>query len=287
MPYAELDHERVAIFRAMSGDRADRYIGEMLLPPLQRAIGLTGATIRDIRLALDCPYLCLRAIYGHYAFSRRGRDKADLAAAALEALSQVCGTDEDIENFLIQPNAQVLWAAFERVCVEGRGSKSASANCGIIAGMAELAQEIRAASGNGSIVKWIVQGIQKDRKLELQFMRMVDVRGVGPKIVSLLLRDVVHLYGLEDLVEPSDRLFLVPIDKWTRAIATYVVDEDDVEDMPDWVLAGKIAKYSRRAGVSAIRFTMGTTYFGIREARDTSNFERLVSDMANPQFTLQ
>lgn len=287
MPYAELDHERIAIFRAMSGNRADRYIGEMLLPALQRAMGLAGATIRETRLALECPYRCLRAIYGHYAFNRRGRDKNDLSFAALEALRQTCGTQDALTDFLKQGNAQRLWSSFEAICTESGGSKSAESNCGLVAGMAELAQEISKGSGNRSIVTWVVQGIQRTRKLEPQFIRMVDVRGVGPKMVSLFLRDVVLLYGLEDVVEPSDRLFTVPIDKWLRTIAPYVVDEVGVHEMPDWVLAGKITKYSRRAGVSAIRFTMGTTFFGIREARDLSSFESKLTEVANPQFSLQ
>lgn len=287
MPYAELDHERIAIFRAMSGDRADRYIGEMLLPSLQRAMGLSNATIREIRLGFECPYRCLCALYGHYAFSRRGKDKSDLAGVALQALHQTCGSAEDLDAFLKQSNASQLWSTFEDISTKSRASRSAAANCGLVAGMAELSQELYASQGIGSIARWIVQGIQRTRKVEPQFMRMVDVRGIGPKLVSIFLRDVVLLHGLEDIVDHADRLFLVPIDKWTRAVSEYVVDEDGVDEMPDWVLAGKIAKYSRRAGVSAIRFTMGTTYFGIREVRDAANFDRALMAAAKPQFTLQ
>lgn len=284
MPYAELDHERIAIFRAMSGDRADKYIGQMLLPSLHRAMELTNATIRDTRIALENPYQCLCAIYGHYAFARRGKDRSDLTAAALKSLRQTCGTGDSLATFLLRENALPLWQAFESHCPN---SRSAEAHCGIVAGMAELSQELYKRQGIGSIAKWVVQGVQRTRRVEPQFMRMVDVRGIGPKTVSVFLRDMVYLHGLEEIVDHADRLFLVPIDKWARAVAEYVIDEDDVHEMPDWVLAGKISKYARRAGVSAVKFTMGTTYFGIREVRDVSNFERAILAAARPQFTLQ
>jgi hypothetical protein len=92
----------------------------------------------------------------------------------------------------------------------------------------------------------------------------VDIRGVGPKTTSTFLRDVALLYGLEDQIDHIDRLYLQPVDRWTRLLAEMIVAELDEEHVADWIIAGKLAKYTRRAGVSGVRFNMGTSYFGTR-----------------------
>ena len=55
-------------------------------------------------------------------------------------------------------------------------------------------------------------------------------------------------------------------------MARHIVPEPGMEKAADWVIAGKVAKYTRRAGVSAIRFNMGATFFGQRRVRDPNRF---------------
>jgi hypothetical protein len=124
-----------------------------------------------------------------------------------------------------------------------------------------------------------VQGVHHTDRIEPQFLRLVDIRNVGPKLSSLLMRDVTFLYGLEDQIDPVDRLYVQPIDKWIRLIAPYVCDDPGIEDAADWVLAGKISKYTRRAGVSGVRFNMGATFFGAREVRSMEEFPYAIEEM--------
>lgn len=265
MPIPELQPESFALYRAMSGARADKYMSEVLLPSLARTSRI-AANVESIQDLLLEPYGCLEAIFGHYAFARRGKDRYDLSEIAIEALRRVSSA-EQFGQFLALEHAESLWDSFVQVCKERNRKPMEQLNSGVVAGMAELAQEIYQLDGTGSIAEWVVNGIRQTGRIEPQFLRMVDVRGIGPKISSLFLRDVVVIFGMEDSIDHVDRLYVQPIDKWMRAIAPYVIDEPNADDLADWILAGKLSKYARRAGVSGTRFNMGVTWFGMREVR--------------------
>jgi hypothetical protein len=274
MPLPEMRPESLALFRAMSSTRADHFIGEVLLPSLARTVR-SDAVQEAVAEKLVDGYRFLEAAYGHYAFARRGKDRFDLSEMALEALHRTAEPD-DFGQFLEMDDATVLWAHFEEVCREHGRKPQEQLNRGVIGGMAELAQEIYKLDGIGSVAAWIVKGVRQTGRIEPSFLRIVDVRGIGPKIASLILRDVVLLFGLEDLVDPVDRLYVQPVDKWLRMMAPYVIDEPNADDLADWILAGKVSKYARRASVSGIRFNMGTTWFGMREVRAPEFFSSAV-----------
>jgi hypothetical protein len=282
MSLSELRPESVALFRAMSGSRAGDYIGGALLPTLGRLLRCPPE-IEEVRQALLRPYPCLRAIYGHYAFARRGRDRFDLSETAIAAL-EATASEDSFGQFLSLENARSLWNAFERESRSRNRKPMEQLNSGVIAGMAELAQEIYAHDGTGSIAAWVVQEVRRSGKVEPLFLRMVDVRGIGPKITSLFLRDVAYLFGLEEEIEHSDRLYVQPIDKWIRFMAPYVINEPNAEDLADWILAGKLAKYARRAEVSGIKFNMGTSWFGMREVRAPEFFESAVRQVIRSEI---
>jgi hypothetical protein len=278
MPNWDVSSDGLALLRAMAGDRADHYVSEILLPSLMKASRSQSSAARDVREQLSNPYRCLEAIYSHYAFSRRGKDKHELAELAVDALRRTC-REQAFETFLQQPDATLLWDVYVEVCQERRRKPMEQLNRGVLSGIAELAQEVYRLDGVGSIASWIAQGVMRTDRLEPQFMRLVDIRNVGPKLSSLLIRDVVYLYDLEEQVDPVDRLYVQPIDKWIRLIAPYVSEEPGIEEAADWILAGKISKYTRRAGLSGIRFNMGTTYFGAREVRASEEFDAAIDGL--------
>jgi len=254
------------LIRLLAGSRADRYVSEFLLQPIERLLDEKQLTIHDLREVFSDAYDCLRTIFGHYAFSRRGKDRQELAEIAVEALDRTCSPD-DFEKYLSEPDASVLWAHFEQVCEERKRKPTPQLNLGVVAGLCELAQEIFRIDNVGSIAGWVLKGILQTDRIEPQFLRIVDIRGVGPKIASTLLRDVVYIHGVEQQIDRLDRIYIQPIDKWIRALAQYTVPEPNSDQMADWILAGKLTKYARLAGVSSIRFNFGATYFGIKEIR--------------------
>lgn len=266
------------LMKIMSSERADRYISEMMLPSLAKATRAFEVKLDEVAERMMNPYLCLRAVFAHYAFARRGKDRFELSELALMAMD---ATFDNVtyKQFLKKDDAVELWDNFKAICHKRRRKAMEQLNRGIIQGLAELAQEIYKQDGVGSIAGWVVDGIEKtEGRVEPQFLRMVDVRGVGPKLASVFLRDVVYMYGLEDSIEPMDLLYIQPIDKWLRLIGPYIAEEVS-DKTADWVLAGKLVKYTRRAEISGIRFNMGSTYFGMREVKDPDLYTEKLAEL--------
>jgi len=281
MQHFELDRQAVTLLELMSGEFAERYIREVMLPQLQLSAQAEGPDRHQVFAAMRDPYKFLRCFYAHYAFAKRGRDRRDLSEIAVQALRRAVGA-ENFTQFLQQADAYSLWKEFVCICEERSRKPAEQLNRGLVAGIAELAQEVYRLDGVGSITDWILRGIEAHRRIEPQFLRIVDIRGVGPKTTATLLRDITFLADVEADVEHQDRLYLQPVDRWMRLISGYVIPEVGLEDAADWIIAGKIAKCARHARVSGIRFNMGVTYFGVTIVQDPSHFGEQIRSLLPP-----
>lgn len=278
MPYVEVREEAKKQMMALAGPWATAYFSDQLLPSLARACRASTPTLDDVRPAISHPFRCLEAIYRHYAFSRRGKERHELSDIAVEALYRTT-SEEDVFQFLALDDGQALWANFESVARERNKKSGAQLNQGPVAGIAELAQEIFRLDGKGSIAEWVVRAVATSGHLEPEFLRMVDIRGVGPKLTSVFLRDTVFLFGIEDRIDYADRLYLQAVDKWLRMIAPYLIDEPGLEEAADWILSGKIAKWSRYAGVSGVRLNMGISHFGAIRVGQSEDVEGALANL--------
>lgn len=271
-PTPDLDPRAIKVFKRIADEFGNKYAEEFLQPHIRRILVLDEDQPEAVTDAYMTARGSLLSFYCHYAFARRGKDREDLSNFALEAVTRVQG-DGDFEEILKLEDGTKLWETFASICQEKRRKNNESQNRGLIQGMLELTQEIYKSDGNGSIANWMLTGIAKTKRLEPQFERIVDIRGVGPKSTSTFMRDVVYMFDMEQKVEPADRIYIHPIDRWLRMMARYLVPEPAMDKAADWIIAGKISKYSRRAGVSGIAFNMGSTYFGQKLVKDPGNFE--------------
>ncbi len=280
-PIKPLEPAALAIFHKMAGEYADSYIQNSIFAHVAKILNLPGATEETLLDALEDPRQGLLTFYAHYAFARRGKDKDDLSQYARTAFLRVTEGIE-FEELLQAEDGVPLWEAFEDVCKSHKAKSNETQNRGLLQGMLELAQEIYRIDKVGSIISWVIDGIERTGRLEPQFLRVVDIRGVGPKITSTYMRDVIGLFDLESSVEAADKIYIQPVDRWLRQIAPFVVPEDNMEDAADWIVAGKINKYARRAAVSGVRFNMGTSYFGQRIVKVPDRFEAALRQLAFP-----
>jgi hypothetical protein len=278
-PAVPLDPRAVHVFKKVAEDYGNKYAEDFLYPHLRRILGIEQEPPDLIRDAYMTARGSLLAFYSHYAFARRGKDREDLSNFAAEAVARVQG-DGDFEAILKLEDGTALWEAFAQICLEKRRKNNEAQNRGLIQGMLELSQEVYRTDNSGSITNWMLDGIAQTRRLEPQFERIVDIRGVGPKSTSTFMRDIVFMFGYEDKVEPADRIYIHPIDRWLRMMARYLVPEPNMDKAADWIIAGKISKYSRRAGVSGIAFNMGSTYFGQKIVKDPAGFEEALKKVA-------
>ncbi|MCW5937585.1 MAG: hypothetical protein KIT11_09805 [Fimbriimonadaceae bacterium] len=270
-----LEPGAVALMRHFEGDFADRYITELLVGRIRRTLGWSVPDKSNLAELLTDPYKALAAFYGHYAFSRRGKERdlvGGLAIGALNRLAEQTGFEEALQ----MPDGSKLWEAFCKVCEERGKNPTEAQNRGPIQGMLELVQEIHRLDPSLSVSTWVARDVEKTGLVEPQYLRMVDIRGLGPKGTSTFLRDMVWLYDVEEKANPAERIFVQPIDRWQRQIVKHVVPAEDQGARADWVIAGKLAKYTRRAGVSGVRFNMGVTFFGQRIVHKPEDFEGAV-----------
>lgn len=273
-----LDPNITQIYQVFAGEFADKYLESYLLPQLLKSTKETAEDLDDWVAILDEPTPSLRMFYGSYAYSRRGKDRDAFSRITLKALDALL-ENKPIEHLLEGPDGTAIWDAFVNQCEQSGIKPSEDHNRGIVQGILELSQEIFRIDGIGSIAGWIADGIEKTGHLEPQFNRIVDIRGVGPKSASTFLRDIVLIYNLEQKVAPVDRIHFQTIDRWARAIAPFCVPEPQDDRMADWIVAGKINKYARRARVSGIRFNLGLTYFGQRIVREPEMFPREIKKL--------
>lgn len=263
--------------RALAGEPADRYCEHLLIPGIAKAVQFRVETLEEVEKVVLDPHACLSAVFGYYAFMRRGKDRVELGEIA-SAAWRCTIPDERLELFLDPGAGERVWEAFVTRCGERGRKPNENLNYGVIVGLVELGQEAYQAT-DGSIAQQVCDAVERTGRLESEFMRIVDIRGVGPKFASIFLRDLVEILDLEESVSNVDRLYLQPMDKWVRLAAQHILSEEEA-DSADWVLAGKLAKAARLSGVSGVRFNMGATFVGAREARDTGDFASILRQLA-------
>ncbi len=273
--HQSLDPKVVNIMTQLAGTYADQYIDEFIFNYFKRTLKLeSGENFRQqIADRLEDPFTAVQIFYSHYAFSRRGKDRDFLCTGLNWALAEMT-KEQSFESILSKSSGETLWQLFESFCESKAKPSHEQQNRGPIQGILELAQEIYQNDPEQSLSTWIVDAALEPGKLESTHLRMVDIRGVGPKSTSTFIRDMIWIFDIEDDVDPADYLFAQPIDRWMREIFKIVVPESDRQGAPDWIVAGKVTKYARRAKVSPVRFNMGTTYFGQKTVGDPS---RMVS----------
>jgi hypothetical protein len=270
------------IIRKLAGAKAEQFQNGVLVPKLASLALAASRDRQGVVEALESPSRAMRVVLGYYAFTRRGAAGDEYARIALSSLETMAADDEGFERLLSTPDPPSLWPSFLEECERRNRKANEQLNRWLIDGFLGMAHRTRQEDGEGNIFHGIRDGVIRSGHVHPHFDRLTSIRGVGPKIASLLLRDVCWLYNLEHLVAPGDRLLLQPVDAWLRRVADRLTEEVSGEQTPDWVIAGKVAKLTRRAGVSGIAFNMGVQYFGLREARHAGGFARAFRSLTDP-----
>ena len=104
---------------------------------------------------------------------------------------------------------------------------------------------------------------------------LMRIRGVGPKIASLFLRDITLRNNMTD-IGLSDRHLLQPIDVWLERTTKLLIGGDVSKND-----AGRgLTSLADEAGCSAPHLNAGSWYFGSKVARTK---QRLEVDLKTPQ----
>lgn len=118
------------------------------------------------------------------------------------------------------------------------------------------------------------------RKIESNNVRAAhsalrEIRGIGPKIASLFLRDIALKNNIPDIGR-RDRHLLQPIDVWLERTAHLLTGRKLTKDEA----AQQLIRLADEAGCSALCLNAGSWYFGAKVARTEQQHE---SALKNPQ----
>jgi hypothetical protein len=112
----------------------------------------------------------------------------------------------------------------------------------------------------------------------------INLNGVGVKIRSFFIRDMICLFALEGAIFPrrlqqetlvERYLMAFPIDIWLRAAVKSINQPCDVTD--DKILATIAIESCLGAGVSPLRFNMGTWFFSSTYVADVGRLRLLLN----------
>jgi len=94
-----------------------------------------------------------------------------------------------------------------------------------------------------------------------------SIRGIGPKIASLFLRDVALDRNLP-VAHLRDRELLQPVDVWIRRTTERLTQKSFENDKE---VAGQFVQLANHAGCCALSLNAGGWYFGSQIARTVQN----------------
>jgi hypothetical protein len=228
----------------------------------------------------DDPAEALKLFLSSYAFERQGRSPAyaELAVNALE----ICGAGP-----IIPARASSwAWSVWKKFCELGNfeGGEGANAkNNPLYPG--------RPADGRGVLSVAFSCALQADgynlyrlaaRAVASKDLRKAHdtlqlIRGIGPKIASLFLRDVALDRNLPE-VDLGDRELLQPIDVWLRRVAERLTQRCFGKD--DEEAAQHVVQLADNAGCCALSLNAGSWYFGAQVARTLQNLDEALKSPA-------
>lgn len=114
--------------------------------------------------------------------------------------------------------------------------------------------------------------IIKEMDVKAAYGYLLKIRGIGPKISSFYLRDLVDIYGI-NLNEVNNRELLQPIDIWVeRTIWTLSQKKDQKKEVAKWIVDNSFSKLNPEY------INMGIWFFGAVIAGSEYRLENSLKD---------
>jgi hypothetical protein len=115
--------------------------------------------------------------------------------------------------------------------------------------------------------------------LEVVWKRLVEIRGIGPKIASLYLRDIFDAFEIDES-RVGNKAYLQPIDIWTRRGAKILAEMFPMTSpKSDWDYAQVLVEISEQAGVRSSLTNTGLWILGAQLAGSPDRFQKALSSI--------
>jgi hypothetical protein len=233
----------------------------------------------DIRGLIGDWRRALKAFLSSYAFERSGRSPY-YSGAALKAVDQyerdVPGKDFEF----------VLWQSFleflagKKVNAKNNPLLPAGNRYNSVSRLIATLEDF-----DYNLVRWS-SALASKGDIEVAWKCLVEIRGIGPKIASLYLRDIVDAFEIDES-RVGNKAYLQPIDVWTRRGAK-ILAEIFLMTSPksDWDYAQVLVEVSERAGVRSSLTNTGLWILGAQLTGNLNRFHEALSSIDNLQNLL-
>lgn len=221
-------------------DRAPLYQSLMFGENLQR-IGMEKSDLWSAD-----PRSALAFIFRYHAFARAGGEQAGYGEYAFNALQSIQSRAEG------SIPATTLWDRFVDQCEMHDTGVNERVNRGVVTGLTELVND------KGNLFLWVESEIKQTATVESVFEELMNVKGIGRKIATFIIRDLVWFLGMEREIQDDDLQYLQPIDRWVRRVAEQLFPE--LEGASREQIAAKVARQCVQNGISGAEFNQGAWY---------------------------
>ncbi len=111
-----------------------------------------------------------------------------------------------------------------------------------------------------NLIKHTIKSI-KMNNIKDHFIELTNIYGIGDKLASLYLRDIVFLYKLDNFINSDEFEYYQPIDTWVKQIATKLKIINENEKRLE-IIKRKIINQCKKTNVSPLFFNAGAWLVG-------------------------
>jgi hypothetical protein len=202
-----------------------------------------------------------------YAFERQGRDPA-YSYAAVEAIEMVK------DSWSEQDFPQIVWTKFSRLLED----KGLNKNRNPLYHVPNSCRCVRCAIGSANIILTSKENLAQGQVTQA-WEGLQKIRGTGPKIASLFLRDIAVQFELIPMIPPQDRWRLQPVDVWVRRAVSSLREDKEREDANIPSKDKEIAEWLVNNCTKPELANQGIWYFGAQIAESKFRLDKAIKDV--------
>lgn len=216
------------------------------------------------RYELENPKEALSLFLEGYAFSRNVRNLSypHVAKSVLDKKTELPFPKEFWKKFKEELGSEKPNEKLNPLCHTDKGCKCA---------LCVLRQEGYESKPN---IVTVSRQLLENGEVQKTYKVIKRIRGIGPKITSLFLRDVADWFHVQ--VENSNRYLLQPIDAWVRRTVEVLSPNDGKrrdKDIGTW-----ICEESRKFNANPEKVNQGIWYFGSQIAYSKFRLKKTLAD---------
>lgn len=254
-------------------EKSKIYEEKVFLKSIADNLKITSTTLCDVTRTLETNSLLGTKFVMGAGTARAGGEQAGYGKMFCNALDKCSDDFGGFEKLIKETDSpQIVYSEFLKICKQQSKKPNKKINEGLITDFLKCVQNIP----SNNLFLWLKESI-RDNGIESTYIKLLKIHGIGKKITSLILRDVVWLLDLGK-ISSEDQIYLQPIDTWLKQIS-FKLWIDLHNKVDEFVIAKRIVDKCSEIDISSISFNQGAWYFGSNEVKDKKLLEKCMNDL--------